>query len=229
MEVRGAETGRGAEPRRGAETGSREPEVGRQAGPGSASSRAPYSACCCFPPPPPPPPPATPQQPGAGATAAHLAAANHDGPRRLAIQQQREIHFAPQLHLVGDVQRVDRLALGARLRGRRGRAGVRWRRCGWGGVIAHVMPRQAGGGVQRSAACAENMRRGVRGWRHLAAGTAGPGCRGRACLVTSVPPSILAAREGASDALQMCTPPCARGAAAAAVESSSSESSRGSS
>lgn len=32
------------------------------------------------------------------------------------------------------------------------------------------------------------------------------------CLVTSVPPSILAASAGASSALLMCTPPCREGA-----------------
>ena len=34
------------------------------------------------------------------------------------------------------------------------------------------------------------------------------GCTPRTCLVTRVPPSILAASPGASSALQMCTPPC---------------------
>lgn len=52
---------------------------------------------------------------GATFTLPHLAAANHDGARGLAVQQQRKVHLALELHLVRDVERVDRLALGPSL------------------------------------------------------------------------------------------------------------------
>ena len=44
-------------------------------------------------------------------------AADHDGPRRRPVQQDGKVHLPLQLHLLGDVERVDRLAGRPRLLG----------------------------------------------------------------------------------------------------------------
>jgi hypothetical protein len=45
----------------------------------------------------------------------HTPAADHDWPRRLAVQQDGKVHLARELHLLRHIQRVDRLACRPRL------------------------------------------------------------------------------------------------------------------